>query len=136
MASQMNASVIEGAPRQIGLPGYHRLGRPANAPANAKAARGPCSGTGASLELAGQPTGDGVLGVAAERPLEGGERADAQAEQGQLALQFNPRCDVKQAKPAAQARAEPAGQPLLPAEIDDVQFAARPQPGERAGQHR
>ena len=40
---------------------------------------------------------------------------------------------MEQPEPAAQAEPEPARQPLLAAEIDDVQLAAGRQPAERAG---
>src|SRR5258708_21317095 len=104
MASQMNASVIEETPNAIGSA---RL-----APRRATCQCPPRQvGHAAERELARQPAADGVLGVAAVRPLEGGERARAQAEQRQLAFESVARLDMEQARPAAQPGAEPPGQP-------------------------
>src|SRR5580698_8302842 len=79
---------------------------------------------------------DRVLGVAAEWPFEHRDGARAQAEQGQLGLQIVTGRDVKELEPLAQADAEPAREVLLATEVDDVQLAARRQPGQRARQHR
>ena len=58
------------------------------------------------------------------RPFEGADLNTAgQPRQGRL--QRIARRDVEQRQPAAQAATEPARQPLLAAEIDDMQLAAR-----------
>ena len=82
----------------------------------------------ADLQSANSASELGVLGVAAVRPLEADERSGTAGQHFEFVLQGIARTDMEARQPLAQAGAEPAGQALLAAEVDDVKLAARRQP--------
>src|SRR5258706_9587312 len=112
MASQMKASVILGYSRH----------NDCTCPVSTGHRR--CQWPSAVRVLASETTADRVLGVTPEWPLENGQRSGAQSEQRELRFERIARRDMEQPEPLSQAEPEPAGQPLLTAEIDDMQLAA------------
>ena len=79
--------------------------------------------------------GDRVLRISAIGPLQHRKSAGLQRQNGKRALQPVARPDVERRQPAPQPPGEPARQPLLAAEVDDMQLPVRRQPPQRLGQH-
>src|ERR1700730_169456 len=113
MASQMKASVILGTPDTDGVAGVaspHRLAK--------------ClTGRGAMRRALScqAPVKYSVLGVAAMRALQAVQRTGAARERRQLCREVVTGAHGKPSQPRPQAGAKPRRQPLLAAEIDDVQ---------------
>src|SRR5262245_60921018 len=124
MASQMKASVILGYSR------HNDCACPVST------GRRRCQCPSAVRDSAGETAADRVLGVAPERALEDGYGSRPQAEQRELGFERVTRRDMEQPEPLPQADPEPAGQPLLTTEIDDMQLAARGHPAECTVEHR
>ena len=71
------------------------------------------------------PVKYGVLGVAAMRALQAVQPTGVAGEPCQLCRKLVTRAYMEPCQPLPQAGAKPRWQPLLAAEIDDVQLAAR-----------
>src|SRR5438445_13405353 len=82
------------------------------------------------------PVKYGVLSVAAMRALQAVQRTGVAGERRQLSRKLVTRAYMEPCQPLPQAGAKPRWQPLLAAEIDDVQLAARRQPDQRLGERR